>query len=70
MAYHMLFQREPGEAWTPQFGDRDRDCVEFERDEYKANGAKARDLKIVKFPRVPSQKQVNAKRDEMNGANP
>lgn len=45
-AYYTLAVREDG-RWTPQFGDYDRELVEFERQDYRDHGHKARDLKIV-----------------------
>lgn len=71
MAYWMLYTREQG-AWAPQFGDHDKECVQDERvDTYLKRWKdddlrySAKDIKIVKFPRVPSQAQVMAKAKEL-----
>jgi hypothetical protein len=65
MSYHLLLVREDG-LWTPQFGDHDKECVEFEREDYRDHDIAARDLKIVRFARVPSNAQVTAKLAEFN----
>lgn len=75
MAYFGLFMHaraygEPdnGAGWCFEFGDKGRDCVDFERDDHKDRGVSPRHLKIVRFDRVPTQKQVDAKRAELNAA--
>lgn len=71
MTYYMLFTREHG-RWCPQFGDHDKECVEYERDEEVARfkdgmlGTAKKDTKIVSFPRVPTRKQVEAKTEALN----
>ncbi len=75
MSYWMIYVRDEGQ-WSPQFGDKDRDCVRDERVDtylrqpgyaYPGDGKySAADIKIVKFPRVPSQGQVNARTAELN----
>lgn len=73
MAYHMLFihsraygEPDNGAGWCPEFGDKDKGAVEFERDDHKDRGVSPRHLKIVTFPRVPTQRQVDAKAAELN----
>lgn len=44
--YYTLAVRDDG-RWTPELGDYDRETVEYELDDYKYNGYKARDLKII-----------------------
>lgn len=68
MSYFMLYTRDDEGVWSPQFGDRDRECVEFERDDYRDGwqAVKAKDLKIVKFPRVPTNAQIEARTAELN----
>lgn len=67
MSYHMLFVRDDG-VWSPAFGDYERECVARERDDCwraSAHNApddmryRARDMVIVAFSRVPSQRRVN-----------
>lgn len=62
MSYFHLFVREDG-SWRDEFGDRDRECVEFEQD---ICGFKRKDTKIVKFARVPSIGQLNQTKRELN----
>lgn len=75
MSYHMIYTREAG-AWAPQFGDKSKECVQQEREDsylkqrgtsYAGDGKyTAKDIKLVKFSRVPSQAQVNARTTELN----
>lgn len=75
MAYWMLYTREGG-AWAPQFGDKDKECVREERADtylrqpgygYEGDGKySAADIKIVKFARMPTNGQVNARTAELN----
>lgn len=71
MTYYMLYTREDG-VWSPQFGDTDKECVEYERDDmvyaYGMGllGHLKRDTKIVTFKRVPTERQVQAKCAELN----
>lgn len=66
MAYYMLFQNEGGK-WGPQFGDYDKETVEYERrgmiDGYQ--GLKAKDLKIVKL-RNATNKAVEEAKNVLN----
>lgn len=69
MAYFGLIEREAAAApWSFAMGDRDRECVAFERQDYRDHGAKAGNLRIVKFARVPSQRQLDARLAEINAA--
>jgi hypothetical protein len=54
--------------WSPQFGDYDKECVEFERDDYRDHGSRACDLKIVRLPDA-RQVTVNAAIEALNGRN-
>lgn len=77
MSYWMIYTREGG-TWAPQFGDTDKGCVQQEREDqylkqpgtsYEGDGKyRAKDIKLVKFARVPSQAQVNARTSELNNA--
>lgn len=68
MAYFALLAREGDNApWTYEFGDHDQSAVEYERDDYRAKGYKARNLKVVRFERIPSQRQVEAHMRKLNG---
>jgi hypothetical protein len=61
MAYHMLFERDAESGrWSPEAGDRDKAAITFERQDRRDHGAKAANLRIVRFPRVPSQNAVMA----------
>jgi hypothetical protein len=77
----MIYTREPTEGtkhanpnpWAPQFGDKDEGVVRQERldsyqRQFKGDPGKypAYDIRIVKFPRVPSQVQVNTKTAQLN----
>lgn len=62
MSYFQLFVKD-GAEWRDDFGDRDRDCVEFERD---VCGFKRKDTKIVKFARVPTMGVLNQTKRELN----
>lgn len=74
MAYFQLFiharaygEPDNGAGWGAEFGDRDQAAVEFERDDHKDHGVSGRHLKIVRFERVPTQRQLEAKRRELDG---
>ena len=46
--YYLLLSREPGDTvFFQQFGDFDRETVEFERDDFRDHGYLAKDLRIV-----------------------
>lgn len=67
MSYWMLFTYE-GDAWAPQFGDHDHECVRQEREDtylrqpgygYADDGKYlAKHIRIVPFPRVPTERQI------------
>jgi hypothetical protein len=61
--YYQLLVRDTDGQWRDEFGDKDRDAVDFERD---VCGYKKKDTKIIRFARVPSQKQVIATIKELN----
>jgi hypothetical protein len=56
-------------AWAPEFGDKDRELVAEERRDqyvkqrgyaYEGDGKYiAKHVRIIRFPRVPTQRQVN-----------
>lgn len=69
MAYFGLIQREAAAApWTFEFSAKDRDDVTGERDDYRDHGARASNLRIVKFARVPSQRQLDEYMTALNAA--
>lgn len=47
--YHTLIviDGSPGCPWSPQFGDYDIETVKAERDDYREQGYKARELRII-----------------------
>ncbi len=52
MSYYTLFQREQEDSrragqWLPQFGDFSRTTVQEELADYRSNGVKAGNLKII-----------------------
>lgn len=67
--YYVLFVRFDGQKWGPEFGDYDKETVQYERqdmiDGYQ--GVKSKDTKIVKFASIPSHAQSMAKAAELNG---
>ena len=75
MAYSLIIVRDDG-VWSPQFGDRDHECVVQEREDaylgvrgmrYEGDGKyAAKDIKIIRFPRVPTQAQITARLAEIN----
>lgn len=47
--YYTLVQRDAETGtYQPQFGDYDKGCVRFELAEYRYQGVRANDLRIVK----------------------
>ena len=52
-SYYILVQRSDDgtktgrRTWSPQFGDFDRETVQFELDEYHDQGARKADLRIL-----------------------
>ena len=49
-SYHMLFQRyaaDYGTYWAFEFGDFDRETVEFELDDYRGHDVRKADLRIL-----------------------
>jgi hypothetical protein len=65
MAYHTLLQRHDG-VWGIEFGDRDRETVEAERDDYRDHFIKAKDLKIV-TTRTSRSAEIEAIVAKLNG---
>jgi len=64
--YYGLVVRENREsAWTFEFGDFDRGCVQFERDCYRDN-YKASNLMIVVFAECPDASGVDEYLRELN----
>lgn len=55
--YYMAYVREDGE-WGPQFGDRDKETVDYEVQDWKDHGTKAKDIKVVRFARMPTNAQI------------
>ena len=49
MAYHILVERpDVGDKWAIQFGDKDKDVVRDEREDYRYQGSKLGNLKILR----------------------
>lgn len=75
MTYFMIFVRDERQ-WSPQFGDRDFECVKQEREDtyLRQRGMgydgdckyDAKDIKIVRFARVPNQAAIHDKTFELN----
>lgn len=66
--YYSLLTREvipSGHVWAIAFGDYDRETVEFEREDYRDNGHKAKDLKIITTD--DSHAAIRAAVDKLNG---
>jgi hypothetical protein len=66
MQYYTLLIRIAGK-WQIEFGDYEKQAVEFERDSIKdspASGVKAKDLKIIKTDE--EQSAIEAKVAELN----
>lgn len=72
MAYYTLATKEPDGRWYPQFGDHDKEAVEFERDDMTgrprgSHGYVAkRDTKIIKT-RTVRKADVDAAIAALNG---
>lgn len=56
-SYYTLAERCDG-RWVVQAGGYDLETIEFERDDFRDHGVKAKDLRILKT--APSQKAINA----------
>lgn len=69
-SYYTLLTRNDGAPWAIEFGDYDRDCVEFERDDIKwrciSLSEKAPKFKIIKTS--DRQSDIRARVDALNGA--
>lgn len=63
--YYTLFIRdsETGD-WSPQFGDYDLQTVRDEKQDYRDNGVKARDCKIIESK--PDQVVIDRITDHLN----
>jgi hypothetical protein len=69
MAYYMLYTSVDGGPFSPQFGDKSRQCVAYELSDMKDTAWRERVKlvgKIIAFDRVPTQAQVDAKALELN----
>lgn len=66
--YYQLFTRTAkNQPWEIEFGDSDKECVIFERDDWTERpGNKKVNAKIVSFSRVPTTNQLMAKLAELN----
>lgn len=58
--YHTLVERYPENGWCIGFGDRDLECVKFEKQDRRDHGAKAKDIKIITQDCRPSWSQYEA----------
>lgn len=47
MSYYILAEKTERFGWTVQFGDKDKETVNAERDDYVSNGAARKNLKVV-----------------------
>lgn len=69
MTYYLIVDRDDATSpWAPQFGDKDRDCVDFELQDMRDHGVRRANLKIVTFPRVPTQRQIDERVAALNAA--
>jgi hypothetical protein len=67
MIYFGLIERaDAASPWTFAAGDRAREVIDFERQDHRDHGAKASDLRVIKFDRIPSQKQLDSRMAEIN----
>lgn len=58
--YHTLIERTPAYGWVIGFGDKDLECVKFEKQDMRDSGVKAKDLRIVTQDCRPSFAQYEA----------
>ena len=58
MAYHTLVV-QVGTRWGIAFGDHDRETVEFEREDYRDRGWRARWIKII-TTKTSRQSEIDA----------
>lgn len=68
MTYYLLASRH-GTSWAPQFGDHDLQTVQCEQHEWTRDLPRAERkgaTRIVRFPRVPTQRQTLAKLAELS----
>ena len=64
--YYTLLVRDgsPGCQWSPEFGDYDQDTVKAELDDWRDQGFKRSELKIIKT--AAKQADIMAKVAELN----
>lgn len=48
MTYYLLVEKTEGAEWAIQFGDSDKEAIEFERDDYADHGIPKKNLKVIK----------------------
>lgn len=65
--YYGLFSYTEGQ-WAYEFGDYDKECVEFERDDYMDKGWKRKHLIIHTWNTCPSQGEIDQLQSAMNTA--
>lgn len=59
MYYQLLTRQSKSAKWELEFGDSDKECVEFERDVLtNEKGLSKSNTKLLSFKRVPTQKQI------------
>lgn len=68
MTYYLFASWEDQGPWAPQFGDHEKECVEYEAYEWRhtqeaLTGIKppVRHTRVVSFPRVPTERQAREK---------
>ncbi len=63
--YYALIVYENGQ-YNWEFGSYDRSDVVAEQDDYQDKGYRLRDMQVMRFETVPSQKQVDELLEHMN----
>lgn len=48
MSYYLLVEKTERFGWSIQFGDKEKESVEFERDDYVRNGISKKNLRVIK----------------------
>jgi len=65
MTYYLLVEKAEGGEWAIQFGDSDKETVEFERDAYTEQGILKKNLKVIKSA-SPQQRDCDAAVAKLN----
>jgi hypothetical protein len=64
--YFTLVIKEPGQSWSPQFGDWYKECVEQELDDVRSDWPRGTKFKIICTG--GSQAHINDAIDQLNHA--